>query len=48
MTWDVQYGERISDNIERELFNTYGDLWLHESLFSPGYKFVPIIPDRYY
>ena len=48
MTWEVQYGRWITDNLDRELFNTYRDLWLHESLFSPGYKFVPMIPDEYY
>ena len=48
MTWEVQYGGRITDNLDRELFNTYRDLWLHESLFSPGYKFVPMIPDGHY
>ena len=48
MTWEVQNKRRITDSLDRELFNRYGDLWLHESLFSPGFKFVPIIPDGYY
>jgi dynein heavy chain len=48
MTCEVQYGGRITDNLDRELFNTYGDLWLNEGLFSPGYKFVPMIPDAHY
>ena len=45
MVCEVQYGESITDNLDRELFNTYGDLWLHETLIFQGYKFVSMILD---
>ena len=50
MVCDVQYGGRITDNLDRELFGTYGDLWLNDSIFAPNsqYKFVPSIPDGHY
>lgn len=50
MVCEVQYGGRITDGLDRELFNTYGDLWLHENLIAPNtqYKFVPQIPDSHY
>ena len=48
MVCEVQYGGRITDNLDREMFNTYGDLWLNDTLFNPGYKFVPSIPDSHY
>lgn len=48
MVCEVQYGGRTTDNLDRELFNTYGDPWLHETLLSQGYKFVPMIPDGHY
>lgn len=50
MVCEVQYGGRITDNLDRELFNTYGDLWLHDTLIAPNsqYKFVPTIPDSHY
>jgi dynein heavy chain, axonemal len=50
MVCEIQYGGRITDNLDRELFNTYGDLWLNDSIFAPNsqYKFVPAIPDGHY
>jgi dynein heavy chain len=50
MVCEVQYGGRITDGLDRELFNTYGDLWLNEHLISANnqYKFVPQIPDCHY
>jgi len=37
---DVQYGGRITDDLDREMFNTYGDLWLTEKIFTePNYNF---------
>lgn len=49
MVCEVQYGGRITDNLDRELFNTYGDLWLHQYLLdTPQYKFVPLLPDSHY
>ena len=34
MVCDVQYGGRITDNLDREMFWTYGDLWLTERVFN--------------
>lgn len=34
MVCDVQYGGRITDNLDREMFQTYGDLWLTERVFN--------------
>jgi len=47
MVCEVQYGGRITDNLDRELFNAYGDLWLTETL-TLQYKFVPTIADSHY
>lgn len=50
MVCEVQYGGRITDSMDRELFNTYGELWLHDTLIAPStqYKFVPTISDSHY
>ena len=50
MVCDVQYGGRITDNLDRELFKAYGDLWLNDYLIAPNtqYKFVPTLPDSHY
>jgi len=34
MVCDVQYGGRITDDLDREMFWTYGDLWLTERVFN--------------
>mmetsp|Transcript_3612 Transcript_3612/g.4815 ORF Transcript_3612/g.4815 Transcript_3612/m.4815 type:complete len:1018 (+) Transcript_3612:3935-6988(+) len=31
---DVQYGGRITDDLDREMFNTYGQLWLSDKVFT--------------
>jgi dynein heavy chain len=41
ITCEVQYGGRITDNMDREMFSTYGDLWLDDPIFKPGYNFNP-------
>lgn len=33
MVTEVQYGGRITDDLDRELFNTYGQLWLNDNIF---------------
>jgi len=39
---DVQYGGRITDDLDREMFNTYGELWLADKVFTEKeYKFMP-------
>ena len=39
MVSEVQYGGRITDNLDREMFITYGNIWLHEQIFTPRYPF---------
>jgi len=34
MVCDVQYGGRITDDLDREMFWTYGTLWLTERVFN--------------
>jgi dynein heavy chain len=49
MVCDVQYGGRITDGLDRELFNTYGALWITKEVFNPGYCFmhIPGAPYQY-
>mmetsp|Transcript_11627 Transcript_11627/g.17624 ORF Transcript_11627/g.17624 Transcript_11627/m.17624 type:complete len:694 (+) Transcript_11627:3247-5328(+) len=39
MVCEVQYGGRITDDLDRELFKTYGAMWVQEAVFSPNYCF---------
>lgn len=48
MTCDVQYGGKITDDLDREMFKTYGDLWYTESIFGPSYPFNTLIPEFEY
>lgn len=41
MVCEVQYGGRITDNLDREMFNTYGKTWYHEGIFTAQYPFNP-------
>jgi len=41
MVCEIQYGGRITDNLDRRLFNTYGDLWLSPKMFDPNFMFAP-------
>lgn len=45
MVCDIQYGGRITDNLDRELFSTYGDLWVTEACFQPAYKFNTLLTE---
>lgn len=40
MVCDVQYGGRITDGLDTQLFQTYGELWIHESIFQQQYCFI--------
>ena len=40
MVCEVQYGGRITDDLDRELFSTYGHLWLHDQIFTPKFPFT--------
>jgi len=48
MTADVQYGGKITDDLDRELFIDYGRLWLNESIFTPNYSFNTLMTDFVY
>jgi len=39
MVAEVQYGGRITDDLDRELFNTYAAKWLNDELFRPSFTF---------
>jgi len=41
MVCEIQYGGRITDNLDRRLFNTYGDLWLCPKMFDSAFEFAP-------
>ena len=37
MTCDVQYGGKITDDLDREMFRTYGDIWITDAIYTPNY-----------
>ncbi|CAD7937238.1 unnamed protein product [Amoebophrya sp. A120] len=39
MVAEVQYGGRITDDLDRELFITYTEKWMNEDMFKPGFLF---------
>jgi len=39
MIAEVQYGGRITDDLDRELFITYAQKWFAEDIFKPGFQF---------
>lgn len=43
MICEVQYGGRITDDLDRELFNAYGEDYLRSEGFTPDYCFIEII-----
>lgn len=48
MVCEIQYGGRITDGIDREMFSTYGDLWLNQKVFDETeYTFNSLIPQYY-
>jgi dynein heavy chain len=48
MVCDVQYGGRITDSLDRELFNTYGLIWIQDQIFNPGFCFNNAVLDFSY
>lgn len=48
MTCDVQYGGRITDDLDREMFQTYGMLWITEDVFKEKYCFNNLITEYNY
>lgn len=39
MVCEVHYGGRITDDHDRRLMNTYGDVWLDSAIFQPKFRF---------
>jgi dynein heavy chain len=39
ITCEIQYGGRITDNMDRQMFNTYGEIWLNEKILEKDYNF---------
>jgi len=48
MTCDVQYGGRITDDLDREMFQAYGALWITEDVFREKYSFNTLITEYNY
>lgn len=48
MTCEVQYGGRITDDLDREMFITYGNLWINEDVFKEKYCFNNLITEYNY
>ncbi|OEH76364.1 dynein gamma flagellar outer [Cyclospora cayetanensis] len=49
MIGEVQYGGRITDDLDREMFSTYTRKWLTDDLFKPGFCFnnTPTSPHEF-
>jgi dynein heavy chain len=43
MVTEVQYGGRITDDLDRELIITYGQQWITDAVFQPNYQFNTIV-----
>jgi dynein heavy chain len=43
MICEVQYGGRIVDDLDRVLFNTFGNTWLNQDIFGENFLFSPQI-----
>lgn len=41
MVSEVQYGGKITDDLDREMLNTYASLWITDNTFTPNYSFNP-------
>merc|ERR1719284_2171100 len=48
MVAEAQYGGRITDDLDRELFNTYAAKWLCEDVFKPSFAFNNYASDYNY
>jgi len=48
MVSEVQYGGRITDDLDRELFNTYTKKWMCEDVFKPTFAFNNYASDYNY
>jgi len=48
MVGEVQYGGRVTDDLDRSLFNTYCNLWVREDVFQLGYCFNTTVTEFNY
>merc|ERR1712070_1071493 len=48
MVAEVQYGGRITDDLDRELFSTYAARWFAEDIFKPAFAFNNFVCDFTY
>lgn len=48
MCCDVQYGGRITDDLDREMFKTYGAFWIVEDIFKEKYCFNNLVTEYNY
>ena len=48
MVCQVQYGGRITDDLDRDTFITYGNLWVQETIFQPNYCFNNLVTEFTY
>jgi dynein heavy chain len=48
MTCDVQYGGRITDDLDREMFITYGQLWINDTVFEEKKSLNSLITEYSY
>merc|ERR1711964_100286 len=48
MISEVQYGGRITDDLDRELFNTYAAKWFTDDIFKPSFTFNNYVSDFTY
>jgi len=48
MVSDVQYGGKITDGLDREMFGCYTQFWIQEQIFQPNYCFNQLITDFNY
>jgi dynein heavy chain len=48
MISEVQYGGRITDDLDRELFNTYVAKWFNDDVFKPNFAFNSYVADYNY
>lgn len=48
MTCEIQYGGRITDDLDRETFITYGELWITDEVFKEKYCFNNLITEYLY
>merc|ERR1740130_156424 len=48
MVSDVQYGGKITDGLDREMFGCYTQFWIQEQIFTPNYCFNQLITEFNY